>query len=81
MLNQAADLSVNHPVKLGDQDNVITQLSMLRKEGQPLSAAGLLPFTSIKYQLALIDHKKDGSFLWLLGSKALPAEVDQELRI
>lgn len=80
MLDQAADLSVNHPVKLGDQYDIVSQLSMLRKEGQPLGPAGLLPFTSVKYQLALIDHKKDGSFLWLLGSKALPAKVGQKLR-
>ena len=39
ILDQTPDLTVDHPVKLGDQDNVIAQLSMLRKEGQPLGPA------------------------------------------
>lgn len=81
MLDQTPDLTVNHPVKLGNQDDVIAQLSMLRKEGQPLGPAGLLPFSCIKQQLALIDHQKDRSFLRLLGSKALPAVIDQEFRL
>lgn len=36
IFDQAANLPVNHPVKLSDQDDVIPELSMLRKEGQPL---------------------------------------------
>ena len=59
IFNQAPDLTVDHPVKLGDQDDIKPKLSMLRKEGKPLGPAVALPFPGIKEQLALVDHQKD----------------------
>ena len=32
ILNQAADLTIHHPVELSDQDDVIAQFTMLREE-------------------------------------------------
>lgn len=78
ILDQTPDLTVDHPVELSDQDDVIAQLSMLRKERQPLGPAGLLPFTGIEEQLTLIDDQEDGSFLWRLVAKPLPAILGQE---
>ena len=78
MLDQTPDLPVNHPVELGDQNDIVTELSMLRKKAEPLRPAGLLPFPGIEEQLTLVDHQQDRSFLWRLVSKPLPAVLDQE---
>ena len=58
IFDQTSDLTVNHPVELGEQDDIIAQLSMLRKEGQPLGPAIDLPFTGIKEQLMLGEKLK-----------------------
>ena len=69
IFDQTSDLAVNHPVKLGDQDDIISELSMLREETEPFGPAILLPFTGIEQQLTLIDYQQDRSFLWCFGSK------------
>ena len=79
ILNQAADLPVNHAVELGDQDDIVTQLSMLRKEAKPLLPAFLLPFTGIEKQLALVDHQQDRT-LFRFGSNFFLTELDQVVR-
>lgn len=79
ILDQAPDLPVHHPVKLGNQDNIIPQLSMLRKEAEPLGPAILLPFSGIEQQLTLIDHQQNRTFL-RLGSYFILAKLDQEIR-
>lgn len=80
ILDQTADVSVNHAVKLGDQDDVIAEFSMLREEGEPFVPPGLLPVPGIKEQLTFVDDDEHGSFRNVLFSVPVQLEFDEEVR-
>ena len=80
ILDQAPDLAIDHPVELGDQDDIIAQMTMQRKKAKPFITADFLPFPGIKEQLTLINHKQNRSFLDPFITEVLPAVLDQELR-
>lgn len=79
ILNQTPDLTVNHPIKLGNQNDIIAEFAMLREEGKPLSPAGALPFPGIENQLTFVNHKQNRSFFRRFGSKTFLAVIDQIL--
>ena len=80
ILDQAPDIPVNHPVKLGDQDDIIAEFSMLRKEGEPFVPACLLPVPGIKQELTLIDHNEHGAFRDVLFSVPVQLELNEIVR-
>lgn len=63
ILDQAADLAVQHPIKLGNQDDLITKFPVLRKKAAPLRTVLLAPVAGIEKDLAFVDHQKDLSLL------------------
>ena len=80
ILNQAADVSVYHPVKLGDQDDIIAEFSMLRKETEPFVPPGLLPVPGIEQELTLIDHNEHGAFRDVFLPEAVKLELYEVVR-
>ena len=58
ILNQATDLTVDHSVELGNQDNIIAIFTMLREEGKPFLTALSIPFPGVKHQLTLVNHQQ-----------------------
>ena len=62
VLDQAPDLSVQHPVKLCEQDHVITIMAVLGEEGQPGTPVRGRVFPGIKKELRFIYEDLNLSF-------------------
>ena len=80
IFDQAANIPVNHAVKLGDEDDVIAEFAMLREEGEPFVPAGLLPITGIEEQLTLINDDQHRSFRNVLFPVPVQLEFDEVVR-
>lgn len=63
ILDQAADLPVKHPVKLGHKYNVITVMPVLGEKGKPALTPYVLPLPAIKEKLRFIYDKQQFTFL------------------
>ncbi len=59
VLDQAADLTVEHAVELCRKDNVIAVVPVLGEEGEPALAADVLPLTAVKEQLGFVYDQQD----------------------
>lgn len=77
VFDQTSDLAVDHPVKLGNQDNVITIMPVQGKERQPFITSDLAPFTGVEHQLTLIHDQEKRSFLNFLALKILLGELNK----
>lgn len=71
ILDQASDLTVDHPVKLCDQRNIIAELPVLGEELKPLVPVFPLPFAGVKEQLALVNDKEDRALVFRTGPAPL----------
>ena len=80
IFDQATDIPVNHPVKLGDQDDVIAEFSMLRKETEPFVPPGLLPVPGIEQQLTLVNDDQHSAFWDVLIPVPVKLEFDEVVR-
>lgn len=62
ILHQTPHLSVQHPVKLGAQDNKIAEMAVHGKKPVPAVTAFCALFTGVKHKLGLIHYQKDAVF-------------------
>ena len=62
VLDQSPDLSVQHPIKLCEQDHVIAIMPVLGEEGQPGTPVRGRVFPGIKKELRFIDVDLNLSF-------------------
>ena len=74
ILNKGPNLTIYHPVKLSNQNHVITILPMLREERQPFLPAFGIPFPSIKHQLTLVNHQEQATLTEWMARKVMPGE-------
>lgn len=80
VLNNASDLPINHPVKLGDQRHIKAILPVLGEKREPVRPPLLLPVPRVEYQLALVNDQENSPFLDLLPLEEDSGVVDQVVR-
>ena len=80
ILDQTPDLAVDHPVELGDQDNVIAIMSVQCKKRQPFITSGLAPIPGIEHQLTLINDQEQRTLFYFFALEMFLGELNQKVR-
>ena len=62
VFDEASNLSVEHSIELGNEDDIISEFSMLGEEGQPVFSSLHVPFSRIEKELRFIDDNHDFLF-------------------
>lgn len=81
ILDQAPDLPVQHPVKLGAQEDKVPKMPVRSKEPCPALPAFHRPVPGIKKQLGLIYDQQDRVLFDTPPLKVIPGDSHQTVRL